>query len=1097
MGYRLNNAQQFLGVHSSATSLTLLYPPADYLGATALVGSSSPYTQYYSDGNQWIGVYDENTISTTRLRNHFRKVWERNRQKAGYGVLYVPNTANVVYIDPTASTDGAGTVASPRNILPATVANNTTYLFKERTTLNLTDTRWGTGVGAGTIFGTYESYTGNRILTDLSRLATINFTSASTNTQIFNLTATNTNVTFSGVRFTCPDVIPGRRDAIYAGTASTSINTVIEYCYFEGIDSRPASGIPLGSCIFSFSDNIVVRFNTARNNICDIMWMGENASKVGGKNPHIYGNDFIVPVVDRDGPDALQISYDMTGTGHPMQLKITDNWLEINSNQKQCLVSNGSNVADGRGYVARNVFWGHDMSGPVLGTNNSKTVEWQLSNTIFESNVFRGGHYGINLSWPADVRGNIFIADHTTFGDATLTTSTKYYGVVLPASTTNQVRVTNNTFIRIGNEAIGMAIQQYTDSTQHIIANNIILGKFFRGISMKVSGQIETHNCVIGPTTPYANHSTGAALTGTNAVLVDPLLDSTLTPTNSALKGWANTSYLLPFTDIYNSPFSSEVKIIGAVQDISAEGAALYSDNSNATLPVLAHHLPVPADVDLMGLKSEYQWSPLNIPSPYSPGHVLHPSVLYFPGGWKGYRYWMGYTPYPDAVSDYENPCVCASNDGLTWIAMGPQPLVSWPGVGGYNSDTDLAYDHVQDRLLLVFRRKLPADVQKLYIMSTTDGTSWSPFSVIYTSANEGTATSTDIMSPSLVFNGTNWEIWGVLDCGSSNPNPIAKISNSNTDPFTGWSQTPATITMTAPSGRDWWHSQIRRLSGGAYVAMIQDNAGTSGSIGDLYIAYSSNGTDWTSRLFDSGSGRGYSWYRPSFVVLNDRSDIVVDVYGSRLNDSSIYHQRCVIQRPSTYPARAFEVSAAITAATLGGVNGILAADSFNRTNSSTSLGSTLSGQTWTQDTASIIGISNNRAYNVTTGNSRVHIDVGRSNYQVSCVFTESAGSGTWIVLRYADGNNYCRLGKNTPADQLRWQVISGGSITVNQQLGVTPVNGDEITVSCIGAEFVVYVNGARVTKLFHHSFVTNTRVGIQLSGTVGYIDNFIVQGIY
>lgn len=587
MGYRLNNAQQFLGVHSSATSLTLLYPPADYLGAAALVGSSSPYTQYYSDGNQWIGVYDENTISTTRLRNHFRKVWERNRQKAGYGVLYVPNTANVVYIDPTASTDGAGTVASPRNILPATVANNTTYLFKERTTLNLTDTRWGTGVGAGTIFGTYESYTGNRILTDLSRLATINFTSASTNTQIFNLTATNTNVTFSGVRFTCPDVMPGRRDAIYAGTASTSINTVIEYCYFEGIDSRPASGIPLGSCIFSFSDNIVVRFNTARNNICDIMWMGENASKVGGKNPHIYGNDFIVPVVDRDGPDALQISYDMTGTGHPMQLKITDNWLEINSNQKQCLVSNGSNVADGRGYVARNVFWGHDMSGPVLGTNNSKTVEWQLSNTIFESNVFRGGHYGLNLAWPTDVRGNIFIADHTTFGDTTLTTLTKYYGIVLPGSTTNQVRVTNNTFIRIGDEAIGMAIQQYTDSTQHVIANNIILGKFFRGISMKVGGQTETNNCVIGPATPYANHSTGAALTGTNAVLVDPLLDATLTPTSSSMRNAGSVGHLLPFTDVYDTPYSKESNIIGAIQKISDENTISQFSSSTVDAKVL------------------------------------------------------------------------------------------------------------------------------------------------------------------------------------------------------------------------------------------------------------------------------------------------------------------------------------------------------------------------------------------------------------------------------------------------------------------------------------------------------------------------------
>lgn len=519
---------------------------------------------------------------------------------------------------------------------------------------------------------------------------------------------------------------------------------------------------------------------------------------------------------------------------------------------------------------------------------------------------------------------------------------------------------------------------------------------------------------------------------------------------------------------------------------------------SPSTASGLSHRSGEPSDIDGMGLKSEFQWTPVTIPSPYSPGHVLHPSVLRFAGGWNGYKYWMAFTPYPNADSQMENPCVCASNDGINWIPMGPRPLVSSPGVGGYNSDTELAYDAMSDRILMVFRRAEPADgIQKLYIMSTSNGVSWTNYSQIYASTNAESETSTDIMSPSLVFNGSTWEIWGILSRGPSGVNNIAMISTSGMDPLSGWSQTPTTITLAPPSGRDWWHMQVRRLSGGAYLALIQDNNGTSGSIGDLYVAYSHNGVDWSSRLFDSGGQRGYAWYRPSFLVSTDDSnEAVVDVYGSRLNTSTLFYQRCRIQRPSRYPARAFEIAAAISGSALGGIGGFLAADGFNRADSSTSLGSTVDGKVWTQDTG-IIGVSGGRAYNTTTGNNRAYIDVGKSNYIVSCVFSTTAGAGSWLVLRYLNGSNYCRVGRNTTSDQIRWQTIVAGAITTNQQLGATPVDGDEIAVSCIGGEYVVYLNGSRLEKVFHTPFMSHTRVGIQMAGSAGYLDNFVVQSIY
>lgn len=45
-----------------------------------------------------------------------------------------------------------------------------------------------------------------------------------------------------------------------------------------------------------------------------------------------------------------------------------------------------------------------------------------------------------------------------------------------------------------------------------------------------------------------------------------------------------------------------------------------------------------------------------------------HPSVIDMKQTWNGYRYWMTYSPYPNADGAEENPCVCVSNDMLHWV---------------------------------------------------------------------------------------------------------------------------------------------------------------------------------------------------------------------------------------------------------------------------------------------------------------------------------------------------------------------------------------------------------------------------------------------
>ena len=83
----------------------------------------------------------------------------------------------------------------------------------------------------------------------------------------------------------------------------------------------------------------------------------------------------------------------------------------------------------------------------------------------------------------------------------------------------------------------------------------------------------------------------------------------------------------------------------------------------------------------------------------------IHPKVLYFENGWKGYEFWMAYTPYPKGQTSMENPCIAVSHDGFSWFepVEGINPLYPCPE-NGYNSDTHLVYDSENDCLEIWWR---------------------------------------------------------------------------------------------------------------------------------------------------------------------------------------------------------------------------------------------------------------------------------------------------------------------------------------------------------------------------------------------------------
>lgn len=123
----------------------------------------------------------------------------------------------------------------------------------------------------------------------------------------------------------------------------------------------------------------------------------------------------------------------------------------------------------------------------------------------------------------------------------------------------------------------------------------------------------------------------------------------------------------------------------------------------------------------------------LDTPTPDATGSTVHPAVLDFgPNGWRGWRFWMGHTPYYESNDDVENPCILVSNDGHTWAEPTgiTNPIYPFPGGASFHSDIHLTYDPDEDRLWMFFRRLIlgasfELHRQQVFYASSTDGVTW------------------------------------------------------------------------------------------------------------------------------------------------------------------------------------------------------------------------------------------------------------------------------------------------------------------------------------------------------------------------------------
>lgn len=282
-------------------------------------------------------------------------------------------------------------------------------------------------------------------------------------------------------------------------------------------------------------------------------------------------------------------------------------------------------------------------------------------------------------------------------------------------------------------------------------------------------------------------------------------------------------------------------------------------------------------------------WGPdgtkLTIPTHVTPagGETTHPSVVFVPEGWNGYKYWMAHTPYPAGNDDHEDPNIVASHDGITW-EMPPgvtNPLADTSGTP-YHSDVDLVMGP-NNTMYLFFRWYSGAanggTEERILFTTSTDGTNWT----VPVNAWVNDMAVRRPVSPSFIYEDGAWTMYYVDLLPT--PNAVFRTRSASTDPTSTWGEPIAVGVGTMQSGKEPWHISVEKI-GGRYYGLLNDcTTGASGSNGDLLFISSGDGLTFTNSgatvIPRSAATKHDNLYRATMVPTTEGGDFGFRVWYS------------------------------------------------------------------------------------------------------------------------------------------------------------------------------------------------------------------------
>ena len=462
-----------------------------------------------------------------------------------------------------------------------------------------------------------------------------------------------------------------------------------------------------------------------------------------------------------------------------------------------------------------------------------------------------------------------------------------------------------------------------------------------------------------------------------------------------------------------------------------------------------------------------------------APNAIVHPSVVFVADGWQGWRYWMAYAPFNDQSVRLENPCIAVSNDGDTWtVPVGlANPVEPDPGVGvGYNADPVLCLTPDGSKLLMVWKRN--AATKQTCLRTSVDGVTWTPRQVLFENPYED-------VSPALLWDGMQYRMWTIRH--DTNPNTLWMRTASA--PEGPWSE-PVACTVSSPSGAELWHIDITRVGQQYHTVMTStDEPVPTGQ--KHWFGKSDDGITWTlgrEALMRTMSNPQNAFYKACILPKIAHDGLRYDMWYSSRIDFALRKTEVSFIRSQ----RVRDINAEILGA-VAGLSPSIFADSFDRTDTASGLGTSNSGHNWSSVMGNVMGIQSGQAYLPVAANSRSIVDLGVSDFQVGVSF-KTLGTSGYLLFRYVDASNLWRVGHTSGAMIL--QKIVGGALTTITPNTATVRAGDRIEVRCVGSDIRVLINGLPVLRVTDTANMAGTRIGINVDNTGARFDNLTASTV-
>jgi hypothetical protein len=225
-------------------------------------------------------------------------------------------------------------------------------------------------------------------------------------------------------------------------------------------------------------------------------------------------------------------------------------------------------------------------------------------------------------------------------------------------------------------------------------------------------------------------------------------------------------------------------------------------------------------------------WWPLDIPTYDGDPSVGHPSVVFAPEGWNGYRYWMAFTPFPD--DRRENPSIVVSQDGVRWSVPDglSNPVVSTEEIRHagfrYNSDPELALTE-DGRMLLYYRPFNGEGNEAIFCKGSNNGVQWSSGRMVL--SNRAARYPAGLLSPAVEIGAED-----VLVMWTVNGLNLGRRVIERRTSLDGLRWSPPER-CAVPRGVNPWHVDVV-AAGGRYHMLVSDRT-------PLYYWTSQDGRTW------------------------------------------------------------------------------------------------------------------------------------------------------------------------------------------------------------------------------------------------------------